>query len=86
MDNPLISPPFSFPKELHKLERLNRSAQANILLAGEALEEYIHTVIQIRLNLENTERDLLNRAVRLRSNRSGQVFQREHLYVNEFIR
>ena len=69
MDNPLISPPLSFPTQLHRLETLNLTAQTNILLAQAALKEYIETARQMRRNMEDTERDIMDRAVRLRSSR-----------------
>ena len=75
LDNPLIAPPFSFPKQLYKLERLNTNAQTSIILAGEARKDYMATVIQMRDSLEKTEQDMMDRAVRLRSS-SEAVFSK----------
>ena len=75
LDNPLVAPPFSFPSQLYKLERLNMSAQTSIILAQEARKDYLATVRQMSNNMERTERDMLDRAVRLRSS-SEAVFSK----------
>ena len=62
-----IAPPFSFPKQLYKLERLNMNAQTSIILAEEAQKDYVATVIEMRDSMEKTEQDMMHRAVRLRS-------------------
>ena len=69
MDNPLTSPPVSFPTQIHRLETLNLTAQTNILLAQAALRDYVDTARQMRRNLEDTERHILDKAARLRSSR-----------------
>ena len=75
LDNPLIAPPFSFPKQLYKLDRLNLNAQTSIILAQEAQKDYVATVIEMRDSLEKTEQDMMDRAVRLRSS-SEAVFSK----------
>ena len=75
LDNPLIAPPFSFPNQLYKLERLNLNAQTSIILAQEARKDYEATVREMRKTLEKTEQDMLDRAVRLRSS-SEAVFSK----------
>ena len=44
LDNPITSPPTSFPTKLHRLDRLNLTAQTDIIQAKGALEEYLDTV------------------------------------------
>ena len=75
LDNPLIAPPLSFPRQLYKLERLNLNAQTSIILAQEARKDYEATVREMRKTLEKTEQDMLDRAVRLRSS-SEAVFSK----------
>ena len=75
LDNPLIAPPFSFPKQLYKLDRLNLNAQTSIILAEEAQKDYVATVIEMRDSMEKTEQDMMDRAVRLRSS-SEAVFSK----------
>ena len=75
LDNPLKAPPFSFPNQLYKLERLNLNAQTSIILAQEAQKDYIATVKQMSNNMEKTKQDMLDRAVKLRSS-SEAVFSK----------
>ena len=75
LDNPLIAPPLSFPNQLYKLDRLNLNAQTSIILALEAQRDYVATVVQIRNNMEKTEQDMMDRAVKLRSS-SEAVFSK----------
>ena len=51
------------------------SAQTSIILAQEARRDYEATVREMRNNMERTERDMLDRAVRLRSS-SEAVFSK----------
>ena len=64
-----MSPPSSFPKQLHKLQQLNINAQTNIFQAQDALKDYIQTIKQIRLELETNERNMIERSSRLRRTR-----------------
>ena len=75
LDNPLIAPPFSFPKQLYKLDRLNLNAQTSIILALEAQRDYVATVVQMRNKMEKVEQDMMDRAVKLRSS-SEAVFSK----------
>ena len=75
MDNPLIAPPLSFPRQLYKLERLNLNAQTSLILAQEARKDDEATVREMSNHLEKTEQDMLDRAVRLRSS-SEAVFSK----------
>ena len=70
LDNPLTSPPLSFPQQLHKLERLNTTAQTNIIKARFALREYVFTIRSMRDDMELHEMNMLQRAVQLRRSRS----------------
>ena len=51
------------------------NAQTSIILAQEARKDYEATVREMRNNLERTEQDMLDRAVRLRSS-SEAVFSK----------
>ena len=60
---------------MYKLERLNLNAQTSIILAQEAQADYMATVRQMSNNMERTEQDMLDRAVKLRSS-SEAVFSK----------
>ena len=69
LDDPVNSPPSSFPAQIHRLERLNMTAQANIVRARNALKEYVKTVRQMRDDMERKEVNMLKRAIILRRSR-----------------
>ncbi len=69
LDDPVISPPSSFPSQIHRLERLNMTAQTNIIRARTALQEYVKTVKQMRDDMERKEVNMLKRAIILRRSR-----------------
>ena len=61
LDNPITSPPTSFPAQLHRLDRLNLTAQTDIIQAKGALEEYFDTVLQMTCTMENNQRNIMER-------------------------
>ena len=65
LDDPVISPPSSFPSQIHRLRRLNMTAETNITRARTALQEYVNTVRQMQEDLERKENKMLARAVTL---------------------
>ena len=69
LDNPITSPPTSFPTKLHRLDRLNLTAQTDIIQAKGALEEYLDTVLQMTNTMENNRRNIMERAGNLERTR-----------------
>ena len=69
LDDPMTSPASSFPSQIHRLERLNMTAQTNIIRARTALQEYVKTVKQMREDMERKEVNMLKRAIILRRSR-----------------
>ena len=73
LDDPVTSPPSSFPAQIHRLETLNITAEANIIRARTALQEYVRTIKQMREDMERKEVNMLKRAIILRRSRYCQV-------------
>ena len=69
LDNPITSPPTSFPTQLHRLDRLNLTAQTDIIQAKGALEEYFDTVLQMTCTMENNQRNIMERVGNLERTR-----------------
>ena len=69
LDDPVTSPPSSFPAQIHRLETLNITAEANIIRARTALQEYVRTIKQMREDMERKEVNMLKRAIILRRSR-----------------
>ena len=69
LDNPITSPPSSFPTELHRLDRLNITAQTDIIQAKGALEEYLNTMRQMTSSMELNQRNILEKAGKLEKTR-----------------
>ena len=69
LDNPITSPPTSFPTQLHRLDRLNLTAQTDIIQAKGALEEYFDTVLQMTCTMENNQSNIMERVSNLERSR-----------------
>ena len=69
LDDPVASPPSSFPSQIHRLRRLNMTAEDNFNKVRTALQEYFKTVKQMLEELERKEDKMLVRAIILRRNR-----------------
>ena len=69
LDDPVASPPSSFPSQIHRLRRLNMTAEENLNKVRTAIQEYFQTVKQMLEELERKENKMLLRAIILRRNR-----------------
>ena len=69
LDNPITSPPHSFPTKLHRLHRLNNCAQQDIMNAKHAWKECLNTLKEMSVSLEVSKEDMISRACTLERER-----------------